>query len=56
MLKMECAYCGSTSTRRQETFTIHGNAGVEEMPTDFGKLDSLPSKINQLKKKRGNDA
>lgn len=50
---MECAYCGNTPTKKQETSIIHGNAGVEVMPTDFGKLDFPLSKINQLKDKRG---
>ncbi len=41
---MAYAYCGSTLTKEQETFTSHGNAGVEAMPMGFGSSDFHPSK------------
>lgn len=41
---MAYAYCGSTSTRKLETFTSHGSVGVEATPTDFGSSDFRPNK------------
>jgi hypothetical protein len=41
---MAYAYCGSTSTRKPETFTSHGSDGAEATPMDFGSSDFHPNK------------
>jgi hypothetical protein len=43
---MGYAYCGSTSTRRQETSIFRGSVGVVAMPMDFGSSDYLRAKNN----------
>jgi hypothetical protein len=45
---MACAYCGSTSTKEQETFIFRGSVGAKAMPMGFGNLDYHLSRTNKM--------